>query len=66
MPEQAHVIERFTRINVGTLQRVVTVEDPAVYAKPFSVRFTATLGVGDALIENICFAMPPAVAMPAR
>jgi hypothetical protein len=71
--EKAHVVERYTRVNLGTLQRVVTIEDPAAYERPFTVRFTATLSnPGDEIIEYICnennqyggaggFAMPPPI-----
>ena len=53
--EGAKVTERFTRVNMGTLERVVTIEDAAAYSKPFTVRFRATLsGPEDELIEYIC------------
>jgi hypothetical protein len=53
--EKAKVTERFTRVNMGTLERVVTIEDPDAYSKPFTLRFTARLSnPEDELIEYIC------------
>ncbi|MBM3818270.1 MAG: hypothetical protein FJW14_04505 [Acidimicrobiia bacterium] len=53
--ERASVTERFTRTNMGTLERVVTIDDPGAYSKPWTVRFTARLSnPGDELIEYIC------------
>jgi hypothetical protein len=71
--EKARVTERYTRINLGTLERVVTIDDPGAYSKPFTVRFRATLSnPGDEIIEYICnennqyggaggFATPPPI-----
>jgi len=36
--ESLHLIERWTRTSLGTLQYVVTVEDPAVWTRPWTVR----------------------------
>jgi hypothetical protein len=76
--EQARVLERYTRVNMGALERVITIDDPGAYAKPWTVRFTATLSnPGDEILEYICnennqyggaggFATPPAIPPPAR
>ena len=76
--EQMHIVERFTRINMGTLERVITLEDPGAYSEPFTVRFTARLSnPGDEILEYICnennqygraggFAPPPLIPEPAR
>jgi hypothetical protein len=58
--EQLHTIERYTRLNYGTLANEVTLEDPGALSHPVTVKFTARLlrpdrrtGVGD-LMEFIC------------
>ena len=40
--EQLHTIERFTRINFGTLINDFTLDDPGAFSKPVQLRFTAT------------------------
>jgi hypothetical protein len=53
--EKMRIVERFTRLNLGTLERVVTIDDPGAYSKPFTLRFTATLSnPGDEIMEYIC------------
>jgi hypothetical protein len=53
--DRARVTERYRRVNLGTLEREVTIDDPGAYSKPFTVRFTARLSnPEDELIEYIC------------
>ena len=53
--EQLHVVERFTRTNMGLMDIKVTIDDPGAYAKPFTLTFSARLSnPGDELMENIC------------
>jgi len=53
--EQLHTIERWTRLNLGQMENVVTIDDRGAYTKPFTVRFMATLSPpGDELLEYIC------------
>ena len=58
--EQMHTVERFTRLNYGTLRNEFTWEDPGALSKPVTLNFTARLlkpdlktGGGD-LMEFIC------------
>lgn len=51
---QLKTTERYTRIDEGTLENVVTVDDPGAYEKPFTVKYTATLRPGWELMEYIC------------
>jgi hypothetical protein len=58
--KQLHIIERYTRLNYGTLANEVTLEDPGALSRPVNLTFTARLlrpdpqsGVGD-LLEFIC------------
>ncbi len=46
--------ERFRRPNYGTLEIDVTVEDPKVYSKPFTVRVNHRIMPDTDLIEFIC------------
>ena len=40
--EQLHTIERWTRINFGTLVNEFTMIDPGTFSKPVTLKFTAT------------------------
>ena len=58
--EQLHTIERYTRLNYGTLVNEATLEDPGAFSRPVNLSFTAKLlrpnprtGAGD-LMEFIC------------
>jgi len=46
--------ERFRRINYGTLQIDITIEDPKMYTAPFTVRVTDRIMPDTELIEFIC------------
>ena len=48
------MIERFRRPNYGTLEIDVTIDDPKVYAKPFTVRVNQRIMPDTELIEFIC------------
>lgn len=53
--EQLHTIERWTRINYGTLVNDFTLDDPGTFSKPIHLRFTAkALRPGDDLMEFVC------------
>ena len=52
--EQMHVIERWTRKDVGHMVNEITLDDPGAYSRPFDIAFEATLRVGDELMEYIC------------
>jgi len=52
--EQLRTIERYTRTNYGTLEKIVTIIDPGAYEKPFTVQFDATLRPDWELMEYIC------------
>jgi hypothetical protein len=41
--EALHVVERFTRVDLDTLQYEATVEDPNVFVKPYKINRTFTL-----------------------
>jgi hypothetical protein len=52
--DQLKMTERFRRPTFGSLQIDVTIEDPKVFAKPFTVRVYRNLLVDEEMIEFIC------------
>jgi hypothetical protein len=53
--EQLHTVERWTRMNEGTLINEVTIEDPGAFSRPFVTTWTARHAApGDELMENFC------------
>ena len=52
--EQLHTIERYTRTNFATLEKIVTIIDPGAYEKPFSIQFDSTLRPDWELMEYVC------------
>jgi hypothetical protein len=48
------LVERFTRLNFGTLQIDVTIEDPKAYVEPFTVRVMQQLMPDTELFESVC------------
>ena len=53
--EKIHLVERFTRTDLGRMQVEYIVNDPGAYSKPFKVSFTAQLmPKDDELIEYVC------------
>jgi len=53
--EKLHTIERWTRINYGTLVNDFTLDEPGAFSKPVHLKFTAKLMRPDLdLMEFIC------------
>ena len=48
------VIERFHRLNFGTMEVQVTVDDPKSYSRPFTFTFNKRLMPDTDLIESFC------------
>ena len=48
------IVERFTRLNFGSLQIDVTIEDPKAYTEPFTVRVMQQLMPNTELFESVC------------
>ena len=46
--------ERITRPTFGTLNLVITIDDPKAYTKPFTLRINQQLMADDELLEFIC------------
>jgi len=49
-----HIIERFRRRDFGHLEIQFTIDDPKIYAKPWSFKETAHLIPDTELLEFIC------------
>ena len=52
--EALRVTERYTRKDFGHLELVETLQDPAIYAKPWTVTIQAQLNANTELIEYVC------------
>ena len=53
--ERLHLIERFRRIDLGHLEKEVTIDDPGAYAKPWTIRKEAVLAPpGYEMQEYVC------------
>lgn len=53
--ERLHVIERFRRIDLGHLEKEVTIDDPGAYAKPWTIKKAAILApAGYEMQEYVC------------
>jgi len=48
------MVERFTRLNFGTLRIDITIEDPKAYTEPFTVRVMQQLMPNTELYESVC------------
>ena len=54
LTEAAKVTEKFRRVNFGTLEIEITVDDPKAYTKPWTVKMTQRAMLDTDLIEFIC------------
>jgi len=52
--DKMHLVERFTRTDLGHLAVAITVDDPGAYSRPFTLRYTAELMPNADLMEYIC------------
>lgn len=52
--DQLHVIERYSRPNLGTLRLHLTIEDPVMYKRPWDLTYDTPLMAGQDIIEYIC------------
>jgi hypothetical protein len=52
--DAAHVTERFTRRNIGTMDIDITIDDPKAYMKPWTARVPVNLLADSDLIETFC------------
>jgi hypothetical protein len=52
--DKLHITERYRRPDLGHLETEVTVEDPGVLAKPWTMKKVAELAPGEEIREFIC------------
>ena len=49
-----HIVERFTRVNAGSIKYEATVEDPAKYSKPWTLTLPLTREDNYRIFEYAC------------
>ena len=54
MSDAAKMTERIRRPNFGTLELEITVDDPKVYTRPWTVKMTQTIMLDTDLIDEFC------------
>ena len=54
LSEAAKIAERFRRVNFGRLEIDVTVDDPKVYTKPWTVTLHQAIVLDTELLDYIC------------
>jgi hypothetical protein len=52
--ESMHIVERFRRTDFGNMDIEVTIDDPKMYTRPFTVKFPARLLPDTDTLESIC------------
>jgi hypothetical protein len=52
--EQLHVIERYTRRDLGHMDVQVVMEDPETFLKPWTVNMTWNFAPGEEMLEYVC------------
>jgi hypothetical protein len=52
--ESLHLVERFTRVDAGTINYELTVNDPEVYTKPWKVAMPLTRDENYTIYEYAC------------
>ena len=50
----ATMTERITRPNFGTLNLVITIDDPKAYTKPFTIDMNMKIMIDTQMIEEFC------------
>jgi hypothetical protein len=54
MSDAAKMTEKFTRKNFGSMEIAVTIDDPKVYTKPFTVTLNESLEADTEIIDEFC------------
>jgi hypothetical protein len=52
--EMLHVIQRYRRLDLGHIEKEVTIEDPGTFTKPWKMRTTWDLAPSEEILEYIC------------
>ena len=54
MSDAAKMIERIRRPSYGTLEIEITIDDPKVFTRPFTVRMDQSIELDTDLIDEFC------------
>jgi hypothetical protein len=54
LTDAARITERFRRVNYGTLEIQMTVDDPKAYTKPWTIQVTQIVALNTELLDYIC------------
>jgi len=54
LTDAARITERFRRVNYGTLEIELTIDDPKAYTKPWTIHVTHILAPDTELLDYIC------------
>jgi len=54
LTDAARITERFRRVNYGTLEIDVTIDDPKAYTKPWTIHVTHIIVLNTELLDFIC------------
>lgn len=52
--DRLHLVERFTRVSLDTLDYSVTIDDPGAYTAPWTSGYTVGWNAGEELFEYVC------------
>jgi len=67
LTDAARITERFRRVNYGTLEIDITIDDPKAYTKPWTIHVTHIIVLNTELLDFICLENERDVAhMPAQ
>ena len=54
LTDAAHLTEKFRRVNFGTMEIELTIDDPKAYTKPWTIQVTQILAPDTELLDYIC------------
>jgi hypothetical protein len=54
MSDAAKMTEKIRRLNFGTMEIELTIDDPKVYTKPFTVTLSEQLEADTELVDEFC------------
>ena len=54
LTDAARITERFRRVNYGTLEIELTIDDPKAYTKPWTTKVTQVIAADTELLDYIC------------
>jgi hypothetical protein len=62
--DSLHVVERYSQVDRDTLDYVVTIEDPSVYTRPWTMKMQIRRQIGVPLLEYECHALLDEAGIP--